>query len=142
MNLLSEKRDGQIALIDYLIGIGWEYITPSKALEWRDGSLREPFLLPIAREKLVELNKPVVTAASKDVEGLSKIIPLEEAVRNDYNFSPSRYVASNDKEEYLPIEEVLVELAEVEEERREIDSQLNEILQKLGFEGYLESVGV
>ena len=31
MNLLSEKRDVQIALIDYLIGIGWEYITPSKA---------------------------------------------------------------------------------------------------------------
>jgi len=78
----------------------------------------------------------------KDVEGLSKVIAIEEAVRNDYNFSPSRYVASNDKEEYLPIEEVLVELAEVEEERREIDSQLNEILQKLGFEGYLESVGV
>jgi type I restriction enzyme M protein len=70
------------------------------------------------------------------VEGLSKIIPLEDAVRNDYNLSPSRYVASNDKEEYLPIDEVLVELSEVEEERRAIDGQLNEILLSLGFEGY------
>jgi type I restriction enzyme M protein len=67
---------------------------------------------------------------------LSKIIPLEEAVRNYYNLSPSRYVTSNDKEEYLPIDEVLVELAEVEEERMEIDSQINEILLSLGFEGY------
>ena len=66
MNLLSEKRDVQNALIDYLIGIGWEYIPPSDALKLRDGSLREPFLLPIAREKLIELNKPVVTAADVD----------------------------------------------------------------------------
>jgi type I restriction enzyme M protein len=43
---------------------------------------------------------------------------------------------TNDKKEYLPIDRVLVELAGVEEEHREIDNQLYEIFQKLGFEGY------
>jgi len=85
LNLLSEKRDVQIALIDYLIGIGWEYITPSKALEWRDGSLREPFLLPIAREKLVELNKPVVTAASVG-DVLKKIKGVQPSISGNEEF--------------------------------------------------------
>jgi len=59
---------------------------------------------------------------------------VDEAVRNDYNLSPSRYVAIAEKEEYLPIDEALVELAEVEEEKKEIDKQLSEILKKIGFE--------
>jgi type I restriction enzyme M protein len=70
----------------------------------------------------------------KEVEGFSKIITNEEAARNDYNLSPSRYVAIDEKEEYLPIDEVLVELAQAEEERGEIDKELREILTKLGFE--------
>jgi type I restriction enzyme M protein len=73
----------------------------------------------------------------RDEEGLSKIITKEEAVRNDYNLSPSRYVSINGKEEYRPVEEILVELAEVEEERREIDQQLNDMLGRLGFGGWL-----
>ena len=69
-----------------------------------------------------------------EIEGFSKIITVDEAVRNDYNLSPSRYVAIAEKEEYLPIDEALVELAEVEEEKKEIDKQLSEILKKIGFE--------
>jgi type I restriction enzyme M protein len=57
-------------------------------------------------------------------EGLSAIIPKEEAARNDYNLSPSRYVASNDKEEVLPLEEALVLLREAEEERAQADRGL------------------
>lgn len=71
----------------------------------------------------------------KEVESFSKIINNEEAARNDYNLSPSRYVAIGEKEEYLPVDEVLVELAQAEEERREIDKELKEILMKLRFDG-------
>ena len=66
-------------------------------------------------------------------EGLSAIITNEEAARNDYNLSPSRYVASNDKEEVLPLEEAVVLLREAEEERAEAERALNQILNELGL---------
>ena len=70
----------------------------------------------------------------QEVEGLSKLIKTDEAVRNDYNLSPSRYVASNNKEEVLPLGEAVVLLSEAEEERQVVDKELNEILTKLGLE--------
>lgn len=73
----------------------------------------------------------------REVNGFSKILTKEEATKNDYNLSPSRYVATDEKEEYLPIDEGLVELAQVEEERKEIDAELNAIVEKLGFERYV-----
>jgi len=73
----------------------------------------------------------------KEVDGFSKIITKEEVARNDYNLSPSRYVAAGEKEEYLPIDEALVQFVQVEEERKEIEAELNAIMQKLGFERYL-----
>lgn len=73
----------------------------------------------------------------KQIDGFSKVITIEEAAKNDYNLSPSRYVASNAKEELVPIDECVVELAQVEEERSAIDAELNSILQKIGFGGYL-----
>jgi type I restriction enzyme M protein len=66
------------------------------------------------------------------VEGLSAIITKEEAARNDYNLSPSRYVALNNQEEALPLEEAMVLLREAEEERAEADRALNEVLRTLG----------
>jgi len=68
-------------------------------------------------------------------EGLSAIITNEEAARNDYNLSPSRYVAQNDAEEVLPLEEAAVLLREAEEERDEADRKLNEVLKVLGLGG-------
>ncbi|MCS7206307.1 MAG: SAM-dependent methyltransferase [Leptospiraceae bacterium] len=67
----------------------------------------------------------------KEEEGISKIISIEEAIRNDYNLSPSRYVAKNNQEEVLPLQEAIVELEEAEEERREADKRLWEILESL-----------
>lgn len=69
----------------------------------------------------------------QEVEGLSKIIKTDEAVRNDYNLSPSRYVSSNHKEEILPLDEAVVLLSEAEEERQVVDRELKEILGKLGL---------
>jgi type I restriction enzyme M protein len=74
-------------------------------------------------------------------EGSSAIITNQEAARNDYNLSPCRYVASNDVEPPLPLEEVLVLLAEAEEERREADAELNAVLTALGFTGWRAAEG-
>jgi len=69
----------------------------------------------------------------KEIEGFSKIITIEEARENDYNLSPSRYISSDEKEEIQPVEDILVELSKVEEERESIDRELREIMQKIGF---------
>ena len=68
-------------------------------------------------------------------EGLSAIITREDAARNDYNLSPSRYVAANSKEEVLPLEEAIVLLREAEEERAQADRALREVLARLGWGG-------
>jgi len=70
----------------------------------------------------------------KEIEGFSKIITIEEARKNDYNLSPSRYVSVDEREEILPVKDILVELGKVEDERKKIDEQLREILSRLGFE--------
>ena len=64
---------------------------------------------------------------------LHTIITNDEAARNDYNLSPSRYVSTNGKEEVLPLEEAVVRLLEAEEERAESDRSLNEVLRNLGM---------
>jgi type I restriction enzyme M protein len=66
-------------------------------------------------------------------DGMSTIITNDEAARNDYNLSPSRYVRTNGKEEVLPLEEAVVRLLEAEEERAEADRALNEVLRRLGM---------
>jgi type I restriction enzyme M protein len=69
-------------------------------------------------------------------EGMSAIVTTQEAARNDYNLSPSRYVSANDGEPPLPLEEALVLLAEAEEERAEVDAELDKVLSGLGFAGW------
>jgi Type I restriction-modification system methyltransferase subunit len=66
-------------------------------------------------------------------EGLSKIVSKEEVARNDYNLSPSRYVAINGEEEVLDLNEAMVELLEAEEERREAEEKLRAVLSELGL---------
>jgi Type I restriction-modification system methyltransferase subunit len=66
-------------------------------------------------------------------EGLSKIVSKEEVARNDYNLSPSRYVAINGEEEVLDLNEAMVELLEAEEERREAEEKLRVVLSELGL---------
>ena len=68
----------------------------------------------------------------KEEEGISRIIDKEEIIKNDYNLSPSRYVAQNTEEETLPLEDAVVQLQEAEEERAKADEKLKEILTELG----------
>jgi type I restriction enzyme M protein len=70
----------------------------------------------------------------KEEEGVSKIIAKEEAAKNDYNLSPSRYVAQDGEDETLPLEDTIVQLLEAEEERMEADERLKEIISSLGID--------
>lgn len=67
----------------------------------------------------------------KEEEGISRIITNEEAAKNDYNLSPSRYVAQNGVDETLPLEDAVVQLQEAEEERKEADKKLRIILREI-----------
>jgi len=69
----------------------------------------------------------------KEENGISKIITKEEAAKNDYNLSPSRYVAQNNKDDTLPLEDAVIQLWEAEEERKQADEKLKEILNQLGM---------
>jgi len=66
---------------------------------------------------------------------LSAVISTAEATKNDFNLSPSRYVATGEAEEVLPLEEAVVLLQEADEERAEADRELRTVLEKLGFGG-------
>jgi type I restriction enzyme M protein len=70
----------------------------------------------------------------REEEGISKVITNEEAIKNDYNLSPSRYVTQNGIDDTLPIEDAVVQLQEAEEERREADGKLQKVLKDLGIE--------
>jgi len=67
----------------------------------------------------------------KEEEGISKIVSLEDIAKNDYNLSPSRYVAQNGNDEVLPLDEAVLELREAEEECQEADRKLQAILEEL-----------
>ena len=44
------------------------------------------------------------------MDGLSAIITTAEAVKNDYNLSPSRYISNGEQSGVLPLDEAVVEL--------------------------------
>jgi type I restriction enzyme M protein len=72
--------------------------------------------------------------------GVSAVVGKDQAVKNDYNLAPSRYVATGATEEVLPLEEAIVLLQEAEEERAEADKNLDDVLAKLGFEGWRDGI--
>jgi type I restriction enzyme M protein len=69
----------------------------------------------------------------KAVDGLSCVITTADAVKNDSNLSPSRYVSTGIEADVLPLDEAVVRLQEAEEERAEADRGLKEVLASLGF---------
>lgn len=69
----------------------------------------------------------------KVVDSISAIVSAADVAKNDFNLSPSRYVAQNGKDETLPLEDAVVLLREAEEERREADENLKKILAGLGL---------
>jgi len=70
----------------------------------------------------------------REEEGTSRVITREEAAKNDYNLSPSRYVTQDGEDDTLPLEDAVVQLKEAEEEREKADAQLKQVLRELGVE--------
>jgi len=68
------------------------------------------------------------------VDGISAIVSGADVAKNDFNLSPSRYVAQNGKDETLPLEDAVVLLREADEERRDADERLKKVLAGLGLE--------
>lgn len=66
--------------------------------------------------------------AWKEVEKFSRIVGRDEIIKNDYNISPSRYIHTADGEEYRPIADILLELQEVEDESKQVDKKLKQIM--------------
>ncbi len=72
----------------------------------------------------------------KAKDQVSAIIRKDEAIKNDYDLSPSRYVSTGAEADVLPLDEAVVLLAEAEEERADAGCELDEVLTKLGFAGW------
>jgi type I restriction enzyme M protein len=67
-------------------------------------------------------------------DALASVITLEEAASNDFNLSPSRYVSVDGDEDVLPLEDAVVLLAEAEEEAERVNSDLADVLGRLGLD--------
>src|SRR5207249_11517926 len=66
-------------------------------------------------------------------DGVSAIISTAGAAKNDFHLSPSRYIATGDKVEVLPLDEAVVELREAEEELEAANRDLDKVLNVLGL---------
>jgi len=66
----------------------------------------------------------------KDIEKFAKVITIEETKEADYNLSPSRFISVVEEEKYRPIEEIKKDLEKLEEERKDIEKKVWEILTK------------
>ena len=60
-----------------------------------------------------------------------KIISTEEAAKNDFNLSPSRYVGAATDETYREIPEIVAELRSLEQKATKIEEELDGILSQL-----------
>ena len=68
----------------------------------------------------------------KEEEKLSRIVDHAELKKNDYNISPSRYIHTGEAETYRPLAEIVADLDAIEEEAKETDKALRDILNQLG----------
>ena len=67
----------------------------------------------------------------KEADRFLKIITKDEAAKNDYNLSPSRYVSLLEEITYRPITQILSDLKTIQEEEKKADKELFRIFKKL-----------
>jgi type I restriction enzyme M protein len=67
------------------------------------------------------------------VPNFVKSISTEEAAKNDFNLSPSRYAGAATDETYREIPEIVAELRQHEQKAAEAGKELNRILQQLNL---------
>lgn len=71
----------------------------------------------------------------QEITQFVKVITNQEARKNDYNLSPSRYVDTSEKESYREIPELLEELwgkDGLEEQAKKIDKELKDLFEQIG----------
>ena len=85
----------------------------------------------IGEEQIKKIANTYTT--KKEVENFSMFVSKADVAKNDYNISPSRYIHLGGVEEYVPVEEILSQLAEVEAKAKEADKNLQNVLKDLGF---------
>jgi type I restriction enzyme M protein len=71
--------------------------------------------------------------AGEDVPNFVKVIGTEEAAKNDFNLSPSRYVGAATDETYREIPEIVAELRSLEQKATRITKDLDGILRQLNI---------
>ncbi|MDD5731504.1 MAG: class I SAM-dependent DNA methyltransferase [Patescibacteria group bacterium] len=69
----------------------------------------------------------------KEIENFSIFIGKKDVEKDDYNISPSRYIHLGGVEEYVSVEDILIELKDVEVKAEEADKNLKKVLKELGF---------
>jgi type I restriction enzyme M protein len=69
----------------------------------------------------------------KGEEGLSVVVTTQQVNENDFNLSPSRYVAAVSNGEAMTLEEAVARLKEAEAERASADEELWKVLGELGM---------
>ena len=66
-------------------------------------------------------------------KGISRILNRQEISENDYSLNPSRYVVQDSEENVMPLQDAIILLNEVEDERKIIDKNLKNLLTELGL---------
>lgn len=87
----------------------------------------------LAEEHVAQIHR--LYAEWRQDDGVAAIIHKTDVAANDFNLSIGRYIARDDNEDVLPLEEAFVRLREAEEERSEADKALNDVLASLGLTG-------
>lgn len=72
--------------------------------------------------------------SGKSVEGLAVALSIEEAASNDYNLSPTRYVAQLGGSEIRPLADIITDLRRLEDEGRSQFTRLEALIGRLGVE--------
>jgi hypothetical protein len=67
------------------------------------------------------------------VEKFARVIALDQAEKNDYNLSPSRYVHTGEAEQHRNVQRIIDDLASLEAEAESVGAELNGILKSLGY---------
>ena len=70
-------------------------------------------------------------AEGEPVEGEVAVITREQAAGADYNLSPSRWVGQAEAVTQRPITEIIAEMRRLDEEAREVDAHLTDMLARL-----------
>jgi type I restriction enzyme R subunit len=100
LKLICEKRDVQDSIIKYLQSVGWKFLPAIEALNLRNSDIKEPFLIPIVKEKLKQLNRGIITEKNVDEE-MKKIKLLPSTLRGNEEFL--KYLR-NQKTVYVEVE--------------------------------------